>query len=367
MEIEEINTEWLHRNLQWDVEESCQVQISVIAESKGLMGRIYRIECAEQSCILKVPPGVDNSWHDLFISTGLIDREVQSYRFLKDRYSAPVKITPTCYWSVSDEHGNGALALEDLTQNSEMARFSEGMSYKQAMATMRSLAILHSLCATINADPLSPPQPWMYSAQSDGLIEAIKEGLGSGPEIAQTRLFSHFLSNALQMIKNADIEEALMVAHTRSKLVSFCHGDTWSNNIIFEKDNLINKNSVGTLIDWQFAMWGNPLSDVSLLLLSSLSSDERHLWTDDLLQEYHTTLTKYCDINYCYEDCVGDYYESLNYSGLVALAMIDVYTGAVQDHEKNVVAARLEAIIDDTPLCRAILETSLDVQNDCTP
>src|SRR5436309_1747551 len=128
MEVGEITGDWVRRNLGWTVSESDTVQVRALEPSNGLMGRVYQVACAGRTFILKCPPAVDTGWRDLFLKTGLHDREVQAYRFLASHGRGAQTVAPECYWSVSKHDGSGALALEDLTQNAAMARFASGLS-----------------------------------------------------------------------------------------------------------------------------------------------------------------------------------------------------------------------------------------------
>lgn len=350
MEVEEITKDWLRRRLGWRVLQSDTVFIRTITPPNALMGRIYRVECAGRAFILKCPPAYDSVWRQLFEETGLHDREVQAYRFLGTSFRGSHKVAPECYWSVSNHDGSGALALEDITQRqSPMARFTSGLNYEQATATVRTLATLHSLLATTDADALSPPYPWMFSALSEGLIAAIEVGLRVLPGIAEQRLPRSFPHEVLMRIVEVDIKRVVSESHVGSKFLSFCHGDAWSKNILFKEGKLPREAPAAIMIDWQFAMWGNPLSDIALLILSSIAPDSRRHWTGDLLRQYHSTLIQRCEISYSFEECLADFARASSYGGLVAVATLDAYTSGMTASQLELFASRLEGILQDFP------------------
>ena len=309
------------------------------------MGSVHHVGCAGHSCVFKGPPGDDSAWKRVVVETGLMQREVEAYRCLGSKRLRHLRIAPKCYWSALDE--GGALALEDLTPpRATLARFAQGLSHDQAMAAVATLARLHAAFAATGANPPTP-YSWLYSARSEGLIAAIATGLEALPRIIQQRLPRGFPAQQLLKLADADIPATLAEAHLHSKLFSLCHGDAWANNILFAPQPGHPPSAL--LIDWQFAMWGNPLSDVALLLLSSLAPDTRRARTDELLRHYHVTLLRDLAIEYRFKDCRADFARALPFAALVTAATLDAYTVGLTGPELQATAWRMRELAADVP------------------
>jgi len=71
-----------------------------------------------------------------------------------------------------------------------------------------------------------------------------------------------------------------------------CHGDFWSNNIMFKYDKDGNVNGT-VLVDFQLILYGNPLYDVLYLLYISADSQFRSQHMEECLLKYWDTLNQY--------------------------------------------------------------------------
>ena len=74
--------------------------------------------------------------------------------------------------------------------------------------------------------------------------------------------------------------------------LALVHGDLWTNNVLFEKDDAGKPtNSLLAIIDWQTAHAGNPMEDVCRLLISSCSAQLRRDNWHSMVQYYHDRCT----------------------------------------------------------------------------
>jgi thiamine kinase-like enzyme len=227
-----------------------------------------------------------------------------------------------------------------------MARFSKGLNWEQVLATTRSLALLHAILATKDAKA-GAPSLWMYVAESDDLIETINEGITLLPSLVQERVPGSLSSDELKFIQGIDTRKLSRQAHDQAHLLSFLHGDAWGNNILFQENASHMGKPVATLIDWQYAMWGNPLFDLALMLASSVRPDVYQDNIAGILNEYHSTLIQSCDIDYTAEECANDFNRCIGIAGLVALATFDSYTNGMTSTELKDFMPRIKKIISD--------------------
>jgi aminoglycoside phosphotransferase (APT) family kinase protein len=138
----------------------------------------------------------------------------------------------------------------------------------------------------------------------------------------------------------------LIDAQRRASITAVCHGDAWSANVLFQPDAEAPDGNSAYLIDWQFAMWGNPLTDVALLLWSSLDVGDRRAWLDDLLRHYHQTLTAHTTVNYPAAACRDDYAVAEPYAVLVALATVETYVEGMNAGDLHQFEPRLLTLLN---------------------
>ncbi|MGW4788566.1 oxidoreductase family protein [Streptomyces sp. NPDC004230] len=345
---EDIDHRWLADHLGWQLSGNEQIKVRSISLSRGEMGRVDRISCAGHSFVFKGPPPEHSAWGALLRDMGT--REVQSYRLFGARGPRAPKIAPDCYWSQLEEDGRGTLALEDLGPQVLPARtMAAGLSRSQAVAAVRSLALAHATLATRGADPLTPPYPWLYTAASVGLIAAVEMGLDDLPRILPTCLPGPQSLHQALRIRDLDVAQVLTRAHVGASCVSLCHGDAWAGNILFGPGDS-RGDAQAYLIDWQFAMWGNPLTDVALLLMSSVAPAARAKWEGELLGLYHATLIEHCDLTYPRDDCITDYQRAQPFAVLVMLATLEGYISGMAPSELARFAPRVMAAADRAAL-----------------
>lgn len=361
MNVEKITSGWLKEKFGWAV--SQQDVVSSVELTSGLMGRIYKIECAGNHFIYKIPPMGKSGWQQIFLEAGLMNREVQSYKFLFEEHSEIGRnIAPAYFWSEVSPDGSGALALEDLTQSTTRASFADGLTYNQAKAAIHSLAQLHSISPPMNLGDLSPSYEWVYTAQSNQLINAIREGINDLSNLMTDRLPALLSTVELNHLLSIDLDKVALDAHGQAKLTSFCHGDSWCSNILFQHSKNPEDGEKAFLIDWQFFMWGNPLTDIALLLMSSVDVDERRLWTENLLEEYCAAVKEKKGIVYDFKDCYGDYKLAQNYAALVMFASLETYTNSMCPSEYYKLYARTKGIIEEITILDPSLNKNLGQQ-----
>jgi aminoglycoside phosphotransferase (APT) family kinase protein len=345
---------WLREHLGWSLTGREAVTVRSISLSGGVMASVHQVRCAGRSFILKGPPDETTAWGNLAADTGLIEREVMAYRRLQARGPTAPKIAPECYWSTLEAAGRGALALEDLGPPTAVApTMAAGLGEEQAVAAVRCLALLHAGSAAAGSDPLTPPCPWLYSAASPGLRAAVRLGLDDLPRVMAQCWPGAVPDTRLRRVLAIDVGATLVRSHVGSRLTAVCHGDTWVGNILFSSRPEAAEPLTAHLVDWQFTMWGNPLSDLALLLWSSLTPESRRAWQEELLRLYHTTLEAHGDVEYPLNACRDDLTRALPGAALVALATLETYAAGMSPAQLARLRPRVLAAID----CAAVAST----------
>ncbi|MFI0796860.1 phosphotransferase [Micromonospora rubida] len=335
---------WLRRNLGWPVTGDEPITTRSISPSGGVMGSVHRVGCGGRSFVLKGPPDDTTAWGRHAAAGRVVQREIELYRYLRARGPAAPKVAPDCYWSMAGADGGRALALEDLGPcDTAAADMAAGLDLDQATAAVRCLAQVHADSATAEADALVTPYPWLYTAESDELVKAVRVGL---EEDLPRMVSQHWPGAAVRHIADIDVAGVLLDVHRGARLTALCHGDAWSANVILRERPEPGGGVAAYLIDWQYAMWGNPLSDVALLLWSSVQPRHRRSWQDDLLRTYRATLTATVGTDYSIEDCQHDFARAEPQAVLVVLATLEAYATGMSAAELSHLEPRVLAALD---------------------
>ncbi|MEV4690535.1 phosphotransferase [Micromonospora echinospora] len=317
---------WIRGNLGWVLNGDEPITIQSISLTGGVMGSVDRIRCGDRSFILKGPPDTATAWGSLAATAQSIEREAELYRYLDQRGLGAPKVAPDCYWSVIDAAGGGTVALEDLgTPGHPAAVMAAGLDHAQALAAVRCLARLHAGSMRTGPGRLEVPYPWLYTAESPDLVAAVQLGLADLPGTV-TRCWPGM---DVRPDLYLDVAGLLRDSHRGSRLAALCHGDAWTANVIFQQHAEAPDGVTAHLIDWQYAMWGNPLSDVALLLWSSLDPWCRRAWQDELLRRYHSELVILTGLDYPLQACLDDLQRAQPAAALVALASVEAYVAGM--------------------------------------
>jgi hypothetical protein len=341
MNIDDVGLAWIGGTLGWPVTSRSSRTCESISRSGDTMGSVYRVGCDGRTFVFKGPPDDSSEWGNLLVDMGM--REVQTYRLLESRGAAAPKVSPACYWSALLGGGSGALALEDLGPAPALSRtMTTGLSREQALAAVRCLAVVHASFAATGRDAHASPYPWLYTSTSTGLIKAIRMGLDDLRRMAHAFWPGRFTTDELNAVTRVDVPEVLEQSHSGAPFAALCHGDAWPGNLLFADDSEV----TACLIDWQFATWGNALSDVAFLFFSSLTPQSLKEWQPALLDAYHAALVSHCDIDVSQADCQNAFDQSRAGAALVTLATLDGFTADMRQAQLSRFAPRVAAAID---------------------
>jgi len=136
------------------------------------------------------------------------------------------------------------------------------------------------------------------------LVDKILKGKGDEEaNIAKCRTF--FRGEATRQL------DILMGVRT-GKIDTCCHGDFWSNNILFSYDDEEKVNEI-MLVDFQLLSFGHPAYDVIYVMYLSLDRDFRKAHMSTCLQQYWDILNSYivknapADLTYTREEFDEDF------------------------------------------------------------
>ncbi|XP_076678411.1 uncharacterized protein LOC143374289 isoform X2 [Andrena cerasifolii] len=200
------------------------------------------------------------------------------------------------------------IAMEDLRQRGfKMADRRKGLELDHLKPVLKALAGFHALSLTFRdtrpgefarlADPdaeqgieetLFRPEnkDWYrqyYQVAAKNAIRMVSDGLPTHMEHKRVEIMEKlraFLDDEVFFRTMCELASA------RGPLTVFCHGDCWTNNILFKDDAEPNEEVV-YLIDFQLCRVGSLALDLANLLYCCTTGEIRRVHMTQLLQHYH--------------------------------------------------------------------------------
>ncbi|XP_015592133.1 uncharacterized protein LOC107266306 [Cephus cinctus] len=203
------------------------------------------------------------------------------------------------------------IAMEDLRERGfKMADRTQGLQVESLKQVLKALAGFHALSLTLH--DLRPEQFERLTTGDDG--QGIKEALfREENEDWYRQYYRVAANNAIAMVsktlsvKMEHRREEIMgklraflhedvffrtmsqLAASKGPLTVFCHGDCWTNNILF-KDETTDEAEPVYLVDFQLTRVGSLALDLVNLLYCCTSGDVRRVHMTQLLRHYHCHL-----------------------------------------------------------------------------
>ncbi|KAG7200479.1 hypothetical protein KM043_001045 [Ampulex compressa] len=203
------------------------------------------------------------------------------------------------------------IAMEDLRERGfGMADRRKGLQYDNLKLVLKALAGFHALSLTLRE--LWPEEfarltdseggqgiqealfrveneDWYrqyYQAAANNAIRMVSDGLPAHMEGRREEIMGK-----LRAFLNSKVFFRTMseLAATRGPLTVFCHGDCWTNNILF-KDQAEPEEEAVYLVDFQLSRVGSLALDLANLLYCCTSGEVRRAHMTQLLQHYHSHL-----------------------------------------------------------------------------
>jgi len=252
----------------------------------------------------------------------------------------------------------GLIVMEDMGARAGLIdNIATGLSLNQWRNCLNCLADLHAWSMTTDV-------PWRDQVTD---ITTMSDFFKSFQQNAPTQIkmlketypeyFSHV--DEENVIKEM-VFENLMEKNTKYKTVMqdvLQHGDTWLNNILFEKkeDGTLTDN-VAAFIDWQICMKGSIANDVARLSSWCVNHEIRRAHEMELLKHYYDRLISKSGgkLTVTFEQ-VKDLYQTLMaLNGVMGVIMVDMMlhmVGKVDEDKtgwrKKELLQRTQALYDD--------------------
>lgn len=209
---------------------------------------------------------------------------------------------PKCYGTHSDEEKcEFAIVLEDLrARGFRMWNKYAPIDYQHVKLVCAELGKFHALSFALRQQR---PDLFDEFRSLDSLMFKIMNVFPSSAEY-----YARNFETAIQAMNPDDEKEieilkylqenfkdnlqAAVSASDAEPFTVLCHGDFWNNNIMFQYDSSdsLDPHSV-VLIDWQLTQYCSPATDLTYYLCSSTEQPLRTAHFNDILYDYHNSLT----------------------------------------------------------------------------
>ncbi|MCR5979414.1 phosphotransferase [Gordonia jinghuaiqii] len=331
---EQLTPAWLSAFLAENGHDATVESVVAQAVGTGQMAGSYRLtlEYAEPTdlpptLVAKLATGAPEQRE---FGSGVFRNEVRFYRELADGFTVPI---PRCYAAtISAASTEFVLLLEDMgaaVQGDQIA----GCSPAQAESVAVAAAGLHA--PRWNDQTLLDAMPLPGDAERE-MLESILEPMAA---VYRERFSPDARSSAAidWLVREGG---AWLVAPLQN--TGLIHGDLRVDNILFGPSGEV------TVIDWQTITTGNPLRDISFLLSTSLTTEDRRRHERGIVASYHRALVTEGVADYTLDQCWDDYV-----GNLIQAPMIIVFgSAAAQPTERgnamfDAMLSRSAAAIDD--------------------
>ncbi|XP_049817785.1 uncharacterized protein LOC109602607 [Aethina tumida] len=206
--------------------------------------------------------------------------------------------TPTCYYAKDN-----LIVLEDLKSiGYEMADRKVGLNFKQITAVLDELANFHAISLAIKI--LHPQEFYMLLNAQDGISEGLfikeneewyrdyyKQAIQNVLDMASKKLSklelgTTILNKFANFANDSFFQKMIDLVTDTGPLSVLCHGDCWTNNILFKTDET--KNIQVCFIDFQLCRHGSIALDLANLIYCCTTRNLRDLRLNEMLKRYHS-------------------------------------------------------------------------------
>jgi Phosphotransferase enzyme family len=275
--------------------------VDVTAIGTGQTGATYRVTAEyesdpgvlPQTFVIKLPAQDDAVRERVVVG---YRSECAFYASVADRVRVP---TPQCFYcEISEDARDYALLLADqapAVQGDQIA----GCGEQEARLAVIAVAGLH---APSWCDPFWLEFPGIAFGRPD---EASANGLGEvakmSADITLAKLGDRMSADNRETFTTTMglVTPWLLAEYDRFALL---HGDYRLDNMLFDPDR-----TRVSVVDWQTLGVGLPTRDLAYFTATSLDSQLRAAIENDLVDEYHRTLSGYGVTDYDRETCWRDY------------------------------------------------------------
>lgn len=287
----DISQTWLEKLLSQRMASDVKIDswtMKCLQQNDGCFSEMYFVDIAytvsggckgERSLVMKFMPQGQLE-RELMGKCGLGKREAEIYNYSGTenfkvfcQNAGVLHSVPEVYW-VDPEKNVLTIVLQNLYKDGyKIVAPLEGNSLDETKCILRSIAVVHAYGVGNLKNCRLRGMGSPYHVDFDQYLKA-------GIEM-QIKLFNDDpVVDKLKALISVS-EELLNVAEKYPFIDTLVHGDMWNDNTMFSSD----KKSV-CIFDWQFGHIGNPLSDVTTLLLIGAHPDVYNKHLTETLQYY---------------------------------------------------------------------------------
>ncbi len=313
--VGEVTFDWLQSSLTGAFPETrlAAMEIDPSVGDLGYLGSICRVlltfesdsEDLPRSLIIKFPSENEETFAN-GTQLGAYEKEANFYRHFANQGAGRA---PRHYFSVVDgARGEFVLAIEDLGAH-RFVKQTDGASIEDCKAVMEALANMHAAyweSQHLDASWLGTIRDW-----GDANRPLIESGLP-----LYRRNFGHLVDYPpfLDLWDAGAEAYGRVCAHLSSGPCTLMHGDAHIRNLAFDDAHP----DPVRFYDWQLTCRGPAAYDVLYFFVNSLPVADQDKHLEDLLDVYHTALSKRID-GYSMADLKRDMaYSSLTFWGFIA-------------------------------------------------
>jgi len=259
------------------------------------------------------------------------------------------------------------LLLQDINP-SHTIPLREGLSFDDAKTVLKSIAEVHSLYWHTKEERESLCErdgslSWLYPDRSieTFFLELITNlSMEALPKLRQAMLSEMPIEECDRIVMQCRdlipfIPSIQRLSRCKAHASALCHGDFWSNNILFVPEQGPYNDSctdqrTAVLVDWQFPCADNPLSDVYFLLASSMDPDIRKRHEKELLRFYYELIQERLGSklsSYSLEMCFADYRLAEGAALIQVLSSIDAFLAPNVERNEPSLVHRLARFFGD--------------------
>lgn len=276
--------------------------------------------------------------------------EYDAYTVLQIPETPPVPI-PRIYGM--RESDPSVIVLEDLGEKSAMIKnIAQGLSIDQWNSISDMLADLHGWSLTTKV-------PWRkYVRGCETVMVVFKDFIDSSEQNLKTTLakYGNQLGKIDVELFKKEVNMNRMFAnyeYYRKVLPDVMqHGDTWINNIMFEKDPQTGEagSKIAAFIDWQICFEGCGLNDLARLTSWCVDPQIRIDHEDAVLERYYNRLKKIClagnvNLDADFSNVKKAYRHACAINSLMGINMIDFMIDFVAKVQEDPTGWRRERMI----------------------
>uniref|UniRef100_A0A0K8SPR6 CHK kinase-like domain-containing protein n=1 Tax=Lygus hesperus TaxID=30085 RepID=A0A0K8SPR6_LYGHE len=352
---------WLEMVLKRKTFNDSPIKVIAIEDASGVVGKgenyLSEIERVKGTVLLgsgktkKVSLIIKNQHETeqmkkLSLELGVFFREITMYRDilpkmedLLDEINDPEGIMwGRCY----DYRLYDQLVFEDLSESGyRMADRKKQLGLQSALLVVKNLAKFHALTRILldrGEIPMDIFGKHVWSRNTEMTVKMVTDSAERLIKFMKTwgdewQEAAERLQNALPVLGKRLVEELEAKPEEFSVL---CHGDCWTNNMLFKGDDIENPTSV-KFLDLQVCFVGSPVRELYYFLLSSVRLEVHKQHNDQILQAYVDSL-KHHLLRFQYEGNIPDldsikelFRKKLIFSLENAFGIIPIATGETQD------------------------------------